>query len=195
MTREEAIERLEYLKTVARSYEKEAYDMAIEALKAPTDTPTDLIGRDDAIEAMCGACLDDGSYCGGLCDLTDAINGLPSEQQVTGKLNNLDDSLLTADSEACKEQKSKLDLVSRADVIDAIRNRVEKSEVGESVDHDQVIADIELLPSAEPKTGECRTCKRSSDYLWSKGEDGTRCPIEEHYALPKDGYCHLYEQI
>ena len=26
-------------------------------------------------------------------------------------------------------------------------------------------------------------------------EDGrTRCPIEEHYALPKDGYCHLWEK-
>lgn len=31
-------------------------------------------------------------------------------KQVTGKLNNLDDSLLTADPEAYKEQKSKLNL-------------------------------------------------------------------------------------
>ena len=51
---------------------------------------------------------------------------------------------------------------------------------------------IETL-SAEAVQGECRTCKRSSDYLWKNGEEGTRCPIEEHYALPKDGYCHLYE--
>lgn len=51
---------------------------------------------------------------------------------------------------------------------------------------------IEAL-SAEAVQGECRTCKRSSDYLWKNGEEGTRCPIEEHYALPKDGYCHLYE--
>lgn len=49
--------------------------------------------------------------------------------------------------------------------------------------------------SADRPTGECKTCKRCSDYLWSKGKDGTECPIEEHYALPKDGYCHLYEQI
>lgn len=41
-------------------------------------------------------------------------------KQVTGKLNNPDDSLLTADSEACKEQKSKLDLISRQAAIDAI---------------------------------------------------------------------------
>lgn len=51
---------------------------------------------------------------------------------------------------------------------------------------------IEAL-SAEAVQGECRTCKRSSDYLWKNGENGTRCPIEEHYALPKDGYCHLYD--
>lgn len=52
---------------------------------------------------------------------------------------------------------------------------------------------IKTLPSAEAVQGECRTCKRSSDYLWKNGENGTRCPIEEHYALPKDGYCHLHE--
>ena len=34
ITTEEAIERLEYLKIVARSYEKEVYNMAIEALSA-----------------------------------------------------------------------------------------------------------------------------------------------------------------
>lgn len=44
-------------------------------------------------------------------------------------------------------------------------------------------------------TGECRTCKRCSDHCCETAEDFTRCPIEEHYSLPKDGYCHLYEQI
>lgn len=41
-------------------------------------------------------------------------------KQVTGKLKKPDDSLLTADSEVCKEQKSKLDLISREDAIEAI---------------------------------------------------------------------------
>lgn len=41
-------------------------------------------------------------------------------KQVTDKLNNPDDSLLIADSEACKEQKSKLDLISRAEAIEAV---------------------------------------------------------------------------
>lgn len=41
----------------------------------------------------------------------------------------------------------------------------------------------------EALKAKCPTCKRCSD----NQESGTRCPIEEHYALPKDGYCHLYE--
>ena len=41
-------------------------------------------------------------------------------KQVTGKLKKPDDSLFTADPEACKEQKSKLDLISRQDAIDAL---------------------------------------------------------------------------
>lgn len=39
------------------------------------------------------------------------------------------------------------------------------------------------------RKAKCPTRKRCSDHQTS----GTRCPIEEHYALPKDGYCHLYE--
>ena len=44
------------------------------------------------------------------------------ENQVTGKLNNPDDSLLTEESDECKEQKSKLgsDLISRQAAIDAL---------------------------------------------------------------------------
>ena len=36
----------------------------------------------------------------------------------------------------------------------------------------------------------CRDCARSSDHT----AEGTSCPIEEHYALPADGYCHLFDQ-
>ena len=39
--------------------------------------------------------------------------------------------------------------------------------------------------------GKCPTCKHCSD----NRESGTDCPIEEHYALPLDGYCHLYDPI
>lgn len=43
--------------------------------------------------------------------------------------------------------------------------------------------------------GWCGNCRRSSDYCCKTDEDRTRCPIEEHYVLPKYGFCHLYEAI
>ena len=49
------------------------------------------------------------------------------------------------------------------------------------------------LPSAQPK----RTCVNCGKTINNGGwyADGrTRCPIEEHYALPKDGFCHLWEK-
>ena len=37
----------------------------------------------------------------------------------------------------------------------------------------------------------CTTCGRASDNM----DHATMCPIEEHYALPLDGYCHLWEKV
>lgn len=48
---------------------------------------------------------------------------------------------------------------------------------------------IAMAMAIEALKAKCPTCKRCSDHQ----ESGTRCPIEEHYALPKDGFCHLYE--
>ena len=50
-------------------------------------------------------------------------------------------------------------------------------------------------PLEEPRTGECETCKRNVDNGGFYDDGRTRCPIQEHYALPKDGYCHLYEPM
>ena len=52
---------------------------------------------------------------------------------------------------------------------------------------------IKNLPPAQPER-RCVNCGRTvNNGGWY--EDGrTRCPIEEHYALPKDGYCHLWEK-
>lgn len=52
---------------------------------------------------------------------------------------------------------------------------------------------LKALPSAQPDR-RCVNCGRTvNNGGWY--EDGrTRCPIEEHYALPKDGYCHLWEK-
>lgn len=88
----------------------------------PADCPLeeakdgDLISRDDAIRELNGACStweDDAK-------VQEIVMAIPSAEQVAGKLNNPCDSLLKADSDECKEQKSKLDLISRADAIEAV---------------------------------------------------------------------------
>lgn len=65
--------------------------------------------------------------------------------QVTGKLNKCDDSLLTDDTETCKEQKSKLDLISRHDAIDVVNSLTYPSSVMD------VKRKLIELPSAEPR--------------------------------------------
>jgi hypothetical protein len=59
---------------------------------------------------------------------------------------------------------------------------------------DEVVKGLKQLPSAQPEMRHCVNCGRTvNNGGWYK--DGrTRCPIEEHYQLPKDGYCHLWEK-
>lgn len=85
MTREEAIARLEANRGAFVFKEtNEALDMAIEALKAPTkntnaptDTPTDLISRQDALAEF----IDDRD----VFDIMESIESLPSAEPKTGK--------------------------------------------------------------------------------------------------------------
>ena len=51
----------------------------------------------------------------------------------------------------------------------------------------------EQLPSAQPERT-CVNCGRTMNNGGWYADGRTRCPIEEHYALPKDGYCHLWEK-
>ena len=51
---------------------------------------------------------------------------------------------------------------------------------------------IQSLPSAQPERT-CVSCGRTVNNGGWYADGRTRCPIEEHYALPKDGYCHLWE--
>ena len=51
----------------------------------------------------------------------------------------------------------------------------------------------ERLPSAQPERT-CVNCGRTVNNGGWYADGRTRCPIEEHYALPKDGYCHLWEK-
>ena len=52
---------------------------------------------------------------------------------------------------------------------------------------------IENLPSVQPERT-CVNCGRTVNNGGWYADGRTRCPIEEHYALPKDGYCHLWEK-
>jgi hypothetical protein len=88
------------------------------------------------------------------------------------------------------------DLISRQAAIEVLRNRWLKTRnydgIGEDIAEECEIY-LKTLPSAQPER-RCVNCGRTvNNGGWY--EDGrTRCPIEEHYALPKDGYCHLWEK-
>jgi len=85
MTREEAIEKITHVKyCYAYEDDYEAFDMAIEALKAPTestntptDIPTNFTSKADAIDAI-NAWLDCAS---------DTVIVLPSSDRPTGEVN------------------------------------------------------------------------------------------------------------
>ena len=115
LIKEDAIYILESLPSAETPTVSEKHQLSEET---PTNTPTDLISRQDAINAVentdCELTTKDWE------ELTGALKSLPSAEQVTGKLKKPDDSLLTEDSDTCKESKSKLDLISRQAVLDAI---------------------------------------------------------------------------
>ena len=86
------------------------------------------------------------------------------------------------------------DTISRQSAIDALN----KMKIYRPLDSDRyVISDclnkIVDLPSAQPERT-CVNCGRTVNNGGWYADGGTRCPIEEHYALPKDGFCHLWEK-
>ncbi len=141
----------------------------------------DLISREEAIEYLMTnmAWYDEDGYesdddykreC-----ITELINGVPSAQP------NLQPT--------CNQLAT--DCISRQAAI----NAVYESSIGRQMikGHKDLITILKGLPSAQPER-RCVNCGRTvNNGGWY--EDGrTRCPIEEHYALPKDGYCHLWEK-
>ena len=166
MTREEAIYVLKNAAWLGsdkdREATEEAVNMAIEALQnlsKPNNglQGSDLISRQDALDMLCEDCrfisAKDCEY-RDVCKTRNFIMLLPSadKKQVTGKLKNRDDSLLTADSEACKEQKSKLDLISRQDAIDAVENANPNDSMYHYYKH-IAIEELLKIPPAEQKQG------------------------------------------
>ena len=85
------------------------------------------------------------------------------------------------------------DLISRQDAKRIVSGDGKYfGRVGRNVLH-EMWTDICSLPSADRPTGECRTCGRNADNGGVHEDGRTKCPIQEHYALLLDGYCHLYE--
>ena len=82
------------------------------------------------------------------------------------------------------------DLISRQAVIDEIK---EIYEWHDNVTKERIIEHFKQLPSAQPERT-CVNCGRTANNGGWYADGGTRCPIEEHYALPKDGFCHLWEK-
>ena len=101
------------------------------------------------------------------------------------------------------------DCISRQAAIDALDEQIEqcdkslssfdislKDEYAVKVERASLVAfreTLEYLPPAEPEHT-CVNCGRTANNGGWYADGGTRCPIEEHYALPKDGYCHLWEK-
>ena len=85
------------------------------------------------------------------------------------------------------------DLIDRQAAIDALDEIEAEVANGYGYQYAKWRVYFAELPSAQPQ----RTCVNCGRTVNNGGwyEDGrTRCPIEEHYALPKDGYCHLWEK-
>ena len=96
--------------------------------------------------------------------------------------------IFTADT----QKGEPMDLIERQKAIDAIYHHLP------SVSRTRARTMLHEVSSAQPeKRTEKRTCVNCGRTVNNGGwyADGrTRCPIEEHYALPKDGYCHLWEK-
>ena len=104
------------------------------------------------------------------------------------------------------------DIISRQaaiDALDEIRHAlweidIPSPTVPEYIEHHEQVQSVwklldkkqkELyaMPSAQPERT-CVNCGRTANNGGWYADGGTRCPIEEHYALPKDGFCHLWEK-
>ena len=84
------------------------------------------------------------------------------------------------------------DLISRQEAIDC-EYQVKIINGIEYVMLSEVQMKMRKLPSAQAERT-CVNCGRTVNNGGWYADGRTRCPIEEHYALPKDGYCHLWEK-
>ena len=90
-------------------------------------------------------------------------------------------------------------LIYAEDAIEALHDEIVRRRIDEDTNDDGALdefdteAIIKDLPSAQPERT-CVNCGRTVNNGGWYADGRTRCPIEEHYALPKDGFCHLWEK-
>ena len=82
------------------------------------------------------------------------------------------------------------DAISRQAVLDIVDDLRDQMTVE---GYCAMVERVKALPSAQPERT-CVNCGRTANNGGWYADGRTRCPIEEHYALPKDGYCHLWEK-
>ena len=82
------------------------------------------------------------------------------------------------------------DAISRQAVLDIVYDLRDRMTVE---GYCAMVERVKALPSAQPERT-CVNCGRTANNGGWYADGRTRCPIEEHYALPKDGYCHLWEK-
>lgn len=135
-----------------------------------------------------------------------------SNQEAIALLRNLEDALdsycelneegktafrMAIEALSCSENPNNSDCISRQAAIDAIckeGTRLERNGTVAMCEIKQWCIDLlERLPSAQAERT-CVNCGRTVNNGGWYADGRTRCPIEEHYALPKDGYCHLWEK-
>ena len=89
------------------------------------------------------------------------------------------------------------DCISRQAAIEALNGNITVTGEENAKAVQKYIRSVSLkihdLPSAQPERT-CVNCGRTVNNGGWYADGRTRCPIEEHYALPKDGYCHLWEK-
>lgn len=84
------------------------------------------------------------------------------------------------------------DMISRQAAIDALHMHL-MYRMGTDSNKKRLDEWINGVPSVQPERT-CVNCGRTVNNGGWYADGRTRCPIEEHYALPKDGYCHLWEK-
>ena len=131
-----------------------------------------------------------------------------NNQEAIALLRNLEDSLdsycelneegktafrMAIESLNCSEIPNNSNTIYRQQAIDALDEIESEIADGDGYQYEKWRKYFCELPSAQPERT-CVNCGRTANNGGWYPDGRTRCPIEENYALPKDGYCHLWEK-